>query len=235
MGEIYKYKYFEFRKISPEMYKNMKVPLWIKNEIKNREWKILDFGCGFGGLIKALIKEGYRNVYGVDIEKTALNYCLNLGLAVKEIKEEFDENPFDFKFDVVIINHVIEHIEKNKIIDFLAKIKEILLAPGGILLVAVPNAMSNTNCYWAYEDFTHTTLFTAGSLYYVLRSAGFENVEFLDIDCTLDCSVYKKLVKKFLLKLYKVNKLFWNKVTGSSYHIGDFPLIFSHEIKCKAY
>ncbi len=102
-------------------------------------------------------------------------------------------------------------------------------------MVSVPNAMSNTDCYWAYEDFTHTILFTAGSLYYVLRSAGFEYVEFLDVDCTLSSPFYKKMIKKFLLNLYKVNKLFLNKVTRSSYHIGDFPLIFSYEIKCKAY
>ena len=36
----------------------------------------------------------------------------------------------------------------------------------------------NTDCYWAYEDFTHYTLFIAGSLLYVLREAGFTNIEF---------------------------------------------------------
>ncbi len=97
----------------PESQRDWKVPLWIKNEIKNREWKILDFGCGFGGLIKALIEEGYRNVYVVDIENTALNNCSDLGLVVKKVNEELSENPFSFKFDVVIINHVIEHIEKK--------------------------------------------------------------------------------------------------------------------------
>lgn len=42
----------------------------------------------------------------------------------------------------------------------------------------MPNAQSNTDCYWAYEDFTHYTLFIAGSLLYVLREAGFTNIEF---------------------------------------------------------
>lgn len=100
-------------------------------------------------------------------------------------------------------------------------------------MIAVPNAQSNTGCYWAYEDWTHTTLFTSGSIYYVLRSAGFEKIEFLDIDCTLDCSILKSFVRKFFLMIYKLNKKFWNKITCSSYHLPS-PEIFSFEIKVKA-
>lgn len=49
----------------------------------------------------------------------------------------------------------------------------------------VPNAQSYTGAYWRYEDFTHNIMFTAGSSTYVLRSAGFENIEFLDPDGTM--------------------------------------------------
>ena len=102
------------------------------------------------------------------------------------------------------------------------------------MLIAVPNAQSNTGSYWAYEDWTHTVLFTTGSLFYVLRAAGFANIEFIDIDCTLEISKIKALIRIFFLIIYKTQIRFWNIITGSSYHQPSLE-IFSYEIKAKAY
>lgn len=80
------------------------------------------------------------------------------------------------------MSHVLEHLPKDMIIPVLQKIRDSLLNKDGELCIMVPNAMSNTNCYWAYEDFTHNTLFTPGSLLFVLREAGFSDITFLDPD-----------------------------------------------------
>lgn len=231
--KIQKNNYFEYRNIAEENYTNSQIPLWIEHEIDKKDTKILDYGCGFGQLLKALNKEGYLNIYGVDIEENALNSCKENNLDVERLDLENLKNPYNFKFDRIVCSHIIEHIPKNEIINTLAFIKNEFLATNGKLLIAVPNAQSNTGCYWAYEDWTHTTLFTSGSIYYVLKAAGFEKVEFLDIDCTLDSSKIKTLIRKFFLKLYKLNKNFWNKITGSAYHQPS-PQIFSYEIKVKA-
>lgn len=69
-----------------------------------------------------------------------------------------------------------------------------MLADNGIIFISVPNAQSHTGCYWAYEDFTHSYLFTAGSLEYVLRAAGFSNVHIVDADCTTGCSLKRKIL-----------------------------------------
>ncbi len=229
--------YFELRNIEPDFYRNFLLPYWLKDEllkIKNMEIKILDFGCGYGHFLKALKKEGYQSVYGVDIDNQAINHCLDIGLEVIKIDPNNLINPYSFKFDVIVMFHVIEHIEKSKIIDTLKIIKTNFLTHGGVLFVTVPNAQSNTGAYWAYEDWTHTTIFTSGSLYYVLRSAGFNSVEFLDIDCTAGSTFFKRILKKTLLKIYVLKKSFWNKVTSSSFHKPS-PQIFSYEIKAKAY
>ena len=155
------------------------------------------------------------------------------GYNVKELNLRDLKNPFTLKFDIIVLSHIIEHIPKNEIINTLTFIKNEFLANKGKLLIAVPNAQSNTDCYWAYEDWTHTTLFTSGSIYYVLKAAGFEEIEYLDIDCTLGSSIIKSLVRRFFLKLYKLNKRFWNKITYSAYHQPS-PQIFSYEIKVKA-
>lgn len=226
-------KYFELRNIHSEYYPNPHLPLWIKNELKNQDASILDYGCGLGQNLIALKENHYKNIYGVDIEENALKHCLDNKLVVKKLNIERLNNPFEFKFDFIILSHVIEHIPKNEIIKTLKIIKDRFLMENGILLIAVPNAQSNTNCYWAYEDWTHTTLFTSGSLYYVLKAAGYNNIEFLDIDCSLGLSFFKKAILRIFLAIYKIRITFWNRVTGSAFHQPS-PQIYSYEIKAKA-
>lgn len=228
--------YFRLRNVTPKMYNSFQPPSWILTELKEKKSNILDFGCGFGQMIRGLKELGYKNVYGIDISNEAVEYCLSLGLNVKKISDnlnELEKIPFDKRFDIVIASHVIEHIPKERIIETLYYIKNNVLQRDGILLISVPNAQSNTNCYWAYEDWTHTTLFTGGSLFYVLKAAGFETVEFLNVDCTAGRSWWKVIIIKFFLKLYRLNKHFWNIVTSSSYHAPS-PEIYSYEIKAKA-
>ena len=131
------------------------------------------------------------------------------------------------------MNHVLEHLEKESIIEILSKIKEHLLDKDGKLLITVPNAQSNTGCYWAYEDFTHNTLFTAGSIDFVLKSAGFSNISFLDIDGTAGYPLYKKNIKKLFLWLYKKKINFWNRITSSSFHKPSIQ-IYTYELKVLA-
>ena len=137
------------------------------------------------------------------------------------------------RYDCVLMSHVLEHLSKDHVIPMLRKIRSDILTEHGKLVLMVPNAQSNTDCYWAYEDFTHYTLFTAGSLFYVLREAGFTAIEFLDPDGLGNSTGWKKFVKRLLLKAYIKNKLFWNKVTGSAYHQPS-PMIFTWELKCLA-
>lgn len=230
--KIQKNNYFEFRKIDSTSYKNQKLPIWIRNQLENKEIKILDYGCGFGQNMTGLLNDGFKNVFGVDIEHSAIKQCTKNNLNVKELDLENIDNPFYFKFDVIILSHIIEHIPKSEIINTLSFIRKYFLLENGMLLISVPNAQSNTNAYWAYEDWTHTTLFTTGSLYYVLKSAGFNTIEFIDVDCTLGNSVIKKLLRQTFLVFYKLNYNFWNEVTCSSFH-KQSPHVFSYEIKVK--
>jgi len=229
-----KNNYFELRKVVSTDYDNFFLPAWLKCELSDKNSSILDFGCGYGQILSALQLEGYSNVYGADIERNAIDFCKKKDLNVKVLDVTGSENPFLERFDVIILSHVIEHLEKSSIIGVLSQIRNSFLKKGGKLLIAVPNAQSNTGCYWAYEDWTHTTLFTSGSIYYVLKSAGFDQVEFLDIDCMAGQKSIVRALRKFFLFFYKLKNGFWNKVTKSSFHRPS-PIIYSYEIKVKAY
>ena len=192
--------------------------------------KILDIGCGFGQTIKALSALGYTSVRGVDISDEALGHCRDLGLNVEKVSDLANYMTKNREeYDFIIMSHVLEHIDKNLIIPYVSAIKA-MLRKDGQFMVMVPNAQSNTDCYWAYGDFTHTTLFTAGSLYFVLMAGGFTKIEFVDPFCVEGLSLPKKGIRLFMLKLFTANKLFWNRITASSYHRPS-PIIFSYEIK----
>lgn len=203
--------------------------------IYSKESKILDIGCGLGQTMVALKDLGYNDVDGVDIDDHAVKYCKSSDLHVRKIKDlvSFCKKT-NKKYDFLIMSHVLEHIPKDEIILTLKCIKEHLMNEGAKILINVPNAQSNTGSYWAYEDFTHTTLFTTGSLEFVLKAADFSEYRFIDIDSTDSDIFLKRIVKKFFLMIYKRNLYFWNKITSTSFHKQSVD-IYSYEIKLVAY
>jgi 2-polyprenyl-3-methyl-5-hydroxy-6-metoxy-1,4-benzoquinol methylase len=228
--------YFKNRNIDPDFYQGFTIPSYLTKILpKDLNIRILDIGCGFGQMLSALGEVGYKNLVGIDISAEAVSSCIARNLKVIKINDIIDyaTSYGEEKFAFIIMSHVLEHIEKDKIIKSLKAVRENLLAKNGQMVVMVPNAQADTGCYWAYEDFTHTTLFTAGSLSYVLKAAGFETVILLDPDCTEGLSPLKRLVKKLLLKIYILRKSFWNRVTSSYYHKPS-SRVFSYELKVLA-
>lgn len=232
-------QYFEARRVGSLFYQTHQLPKHLKcivQELRDNS-KILDFGCGFGQNILSIKKyteeiDKKIDIQGMDICQEAIDFCQSNGLKVDRMDDIFSYNisEEENKFDLVIMTHVLEHFPKNQIISLLKHIKDNILKMGGGVYLAVPNAQSNTGCYWAYEDFTHETLFTTGSLSYVLKMSGFSKIEFLDIDGVENTQGIKKIVKKAFLWLYKTKIRFWNKITSSSFHKPSLEC-FCYEIK----
>lgn len=70
----------------------------------------------------------------------------------------------DGAFDLIIANHVLEHIPKEKFFPVFRELHRVL-APGGLLSFAVPRAGSDN--FWT--DPTHTMPFTNRTMDYVLN------------------------------------------------------------------
>lgn len=225
-------KYFDNREISNEYYQNYKMPSYLLNSLpEDKEAFILDIGCGYGQVLADLKKRGYKNIKGIDILHEAVKNVNAMKIAAEKIDDLIDFCKQSTQlYDFIIMSHVLEHIEKEKIIEVLSLIKNKLLKQKGSLLIVVPNAQSNTGVYWAYEDFTHMLLFTAGSVLFVLRTAGFKSIKFLDAKGVADSSLIKKTIKLFFLKIYELKIKFWNGVTSSFYHKPS-PIIFTFDLK----
>jgi SAM-dependent methyltransferase len=227
--------YFARRNIRPEDQAGRGMSPCLKKVLpSDRSAAILDIGCGLGQVLAELRKAGYSAACGVDISQEAVTQCLALGLNVEEIASipEYCAASAT-RFDLVIMSHVLEHLPKDEIIDTLWLVREKLMKPGAALFIATPNAQANTGAYWAYEDFTHNVIFTAGSLIFVLRAAGFNSVEILDPAGLAETRRPLRWIKRLLLGIYRARLTFWNRVTGSAFHRPG-PQVFTYAVKALA-
>jgi SAM-dependent methyltransferase len=136
---------------------------------------LLDVGTGVGILLEVASGKGF-DVTGVEVSEWASAYARDeKGLEVVPGSLE-DAHFADTSFDVVVLNHVLEHVETPK--SLLAEIRRIL-KDDGILAIGVPNAGSLMAAIlgtrWAsWRPEQHRWHFTPGTLGNLVRSAGFD-------------------------------------------------------------
>ncbi len=141
---------------------------------KDKEARIVDMACGIGETVNSLQELGYTNVTGVDFDIENVKFCKSQGLSVEQgnIYDYFKDKKE--KFDVVILNDIIEHIEKKAVISVLKEIRQSLNG-GGVLVIKTVNA---ANPFLAsasrYMDFTHEIIYDEFSIRDVLLIAGFK-------------------------------------------------------------
>jgi methionine biosynthesis protein MetW len=101
--------------------------------------RVLDIGCGCGDDLQEIKQTVGRMiaVFGVESYAPYRTACEHKGITVSDVDIERARLPYlDNYFDVVIINQVLEHCK-----DIFWVMSEIhrVLAPGGMVIVGVPN------------------------------------------------------------------------------------------------
>jgi SAM-dependent methyltransferase len=135
---------------------------------------ILDLGCWVGFLLAEARERGWDTL-GVEPSEFASSYARErLGLDVIRAGL-FEADLGDRRFDAVVMGDVIEHLPRPA--DALDRVAE-LLAPGGVLHLALPNAGSRLarrmGARWWSVIPTHVQYFTRASLQTLLRRRGWE-------------------------------------------------------------
>lgn len=135
--------------------------------------ELMDVGCGAGVTLALARQLGWR-VHGLEMDSAAVQAARDDGIDVLQGSFERLEE-FKDAFDAIICSHVIEHV-----FDPLEMIRlmHAALRPGGVLLVATPNARSDVHHhfgkYWrGLEAPRHLILFTESTLKSILMRAGF--------------------------------------------------------------
>lgn len=143
---------------------------------KNKSADILEIGCGQGYFLDFLGEQGYRNIFGVDLSREAIEFCLERGLSkVKLINDLPEFLVSSAMYDFVVLNDVIEHFPKNEVLNYLEKIRE-KMNVGGAIIIKTGNLSSIVGLRIRYNDFTHESGFTEYSLCQVLKVSGFSDI-----------------------------------------------------------
>ncbi|MBI2105972.1 methyltransferase domain-containing protein [Candidatus Woesearchaeota archaeon] len=82
----------------------------IKNFPPN--YKILDLGCSGGILLKEIIKRGFSDVIGIDLDKSAIDLAKKQGINAI-IADATKTNFKDETFDLIIASDILEHLEDD--------------------------------------------------------------------------------------------------------------------------
>lgn len=118
----------------------------IFDEFIKRDWKglnVLEVGCQAGGILSPFLKAGAYTV-GYDYDKRYLEYgkkqSSGLDLRVGGVDDVLELKD---KFDVIIVNHVLEHLTNPR--DMISSLRG-RLRENGLLYIAVP-ALANPGFY----------------------------------------------------------------------------------------
>ena len=101
-----------------------------------REFEVLDLGCGIGLFMRDLRDRGFANVKGVDMDPRCVRQARQYGECeigkVENILEMYGSN----SFDIIIMSHVLEHIDNP--IEALETLKTVTRR---WIVLAVPNPL----------------------------------------------------------------------------------------------
>jgi 2-polyprenyl-3-methyl-5-hydroxy-6-metoxy-1,4-benzoquinol methylase len=144
-----------------------------KKYFKNKD--ILDFGCGWGGLLSNI--KNYKSLSGVELRKECVHHIKNNILNIN-VSDNIDS--FGKKFDLITMFHVLEHMPFQ--IDTL-KILKSKLKNKGKIIIEVPHAEDFLILQDELKEFKnfifwseHLILHTCKSLKTILSKAGFKKI-----------------------------------------------------------
>jgi 2-polyprenyl-3-methyl-5-hydroxy-6-metoxy-1,4-benzoquinol methylase len=124
---------------------------------------ILDLACGAGQFVYFLRKEGYQNVVGVDVDSQQISMAAKLGLDCRAAEAGALLSASKETWALIGALDVLEHLTRAEMFELLELVAA-HLAPGGRLILSVPNASSPQGLVTRYSDITHETAFTTTSM-----------------------------------------------------------------------
>jgi SAM-dependent methyltransferase len=133
---------------------------------------VLDIGCGQGHLVQLMCSDGY-DAAGIDIspEQVAIAHAAGVD-QVREGDYRYALAERTGQLAAVVATDLLEHLGKDEVLDSFDRVLG-ALAPGGVFIARVPNAVSPFGGHIRYGDFTHETWYTERSVRQLSAAAGF--------------------------------------------------------------
>lgn len=184
--------------VSPLRYENastdpgdvaMKLAQWVP-----RGSRFLDIGCGTGSVTEAIMKARGATAIAIEPDQERARRAAERGIDVRVEELSSDLVRAHGPFPVIVVADVLEHLQSPT--RLLEQIRP-ALAPGGVLLLSVPNVahwfirLDLLTGKFDYQesgimDATHLRWFTRDSLTALLDHSGYRVT---DIDATVNASL----------------------------------------------
>jgi len=136
---------------------------------------VVDLGCGRGELVRLLQADGF-DAEGIDIspEQAALARAAGVARVRQgDFRALLAAHPAHYA--AITATDLLEHLTKPEVLQTFDDVAA-ALAPGGVFVGRVPNAVSPLGGHIRDGDFTHQTSFTARSIRQLAAAAGFDSV-----------------------------------------------------------
>lgn len=143
------------------------------------ESSVLDFGCGYGGLLNSLWSLGYKSVEGTDISQWAIEEGHRRFKHLREHLQFYNRNLLRQRHDYIVMLDVMEHMPEYEIENVLK------LARSGCvnsLIVRIPVSAVEGDPFVlpvSNNDPTHITCHTKTWWHKQFRQSGFEVAQHL--------------------------------------------------------
>jgi SAM-dependent methyltransferase len=141
---------------------------------------VLELGCGNGLFLKFLQAFGVRDFEGVDGDPRVIQEMppeIGRRVTVAQFDAYFAQPNAVRSFDRIVMFDVLEHFAVNDAVPLLRDAAA-LLKDDGRVVIRVPNVASPFGLTMQYNDVTHCTAYTPGSLRQVAEAAGLVPVSF---------------------------------------------------------
>jgi 2-polyprenyl-3-methyl-5-hydroxy-6-metoxy-1,4-benzoquinol methylase len=137
---------------------------------------LLEVGCGSGGFLAALAREGWK-CHGIDFDESAIAEARKIPGVSAEVAELTQRAFPANSFDAVVMNNVIEHIWNP-----IATVAECyrILRPSGRLVMITPNSRALGHVLYrqdwrGLEVPRHLFIYNYGTIRALAKKAGFSN------------------------------------------------------------
>jgi 2-polyprenyl-3-methyl-5-hydroxy-6-metoxy-1,4-benzoquinol methylase len=151
------------------------------------EWRVLDVGCGTGSLLRALVREGYRDVTGLELSEYAASIARDSSGAHVLAGDIVETDLHGERFDVINATEVVEHVRDP--LAFFRRVKE-LLSPDGVFIYSTGNSTSayarSSGQHWPYlNPEGHLFYYSPQTLVRYFEAVGLRPVRPESIESTL--------------------------------------------------
>lgn len=173
-----RFKRYQTPGLSQKVVKRLDAEVWIPASCQASH-RFLELGCGTGQFLAYLAAKGATAIVGVDHDPELAQVIPETAKAFfrqGDILQLIEDQTLGL-FDRIFLFDVLEHFSPDEGCTLLKAVRR-RLAPGGKVVLKVPNAASPWGIQYQYGDLTHKTAYTPLSLRQMAEATGFTLDEF---------------------------------------------------------